>query len=276
MHDLGLVDLREPVRRLFSQGMVLKDGAKMSKSKGNLVGAIDMAEKYGCDTARMYTLFAAPPEKDLEWSEQGIEGCSRFLNRVFRLVERHAAELAVVSTASLGGAAFSAPTAKEKALRRKTHQTLRRVTQDFEARWHFNTSVALIMELVNALQAAEPLAQDARPEVAKEALECLTLLLAPMAPHLAEELWQMLGHADALDVARWPEFIPQLAEEEQVEIVFQINGRVRGKLLVDSGLNENELMELAMADERIGGLLRGAQMVKRVVVPNKLVNIVLR
>ncbi len=275
MHDLGLVDLREPVRRLFSQGMVLKDGAKMSKSKGNVVGAIDMAEKYGCDTARMYTLFAAPPEKDLEWSEQGIEGCARFLNRVFRLVDRHATELAHVSTASLG-AVIPNPTAKEKALRRKTHQTLRRVTQDFEVRWHFNTSVALIMELVNALQAAEPLAQDARPEVVKEALECLTLLLAPMAPHLAEELWQMLGHAEALDVARWPEFIPQLAEEEQVEIVFQINGRVRGKLLVDSGLGENELMELAMADERIGPLLRGGQMVKRVVVPNKLVNIVLR
>ncbi len=275
MNDLGLVDLREPVRRLFSQGMVLKDGAKMSKSKGNLVGAIDMAEKYGCDTARMYTLFAAPPEKDLEWSEQGIEGCARFLNRVFRLVDRHAAELAGVSTAGLG-AVISNPSAKEKALRRKTHQTLRRVTQDFEVRWHFNTSVALIMELVNALQGAEPLTADVRPEVVKEALESLILMLAPMAPHLAEELWQMLGHAEALDAAHWPNFVPQLAEEEQVEIVFQINGRVRGKLLVDSGLGENELMELAMADERIGGLLRGAQMVKRVVVPNKLVNIVLR
>ena len=276
MHDLGLIDLREPVRRLFSQGMVLKDGSKMSKSKGNLVGAIDMAEKYGCDTARMYTLFAAPPEKDLEWSEQGIEGCARFLNRVFRLVDRHAAALQNVSTANLSAAGTATPTAKEKALRRKTHQTLRRVTQDFEARWHFNTSVALIMELVNALQAAEPLSEDARPEVVKEALEFLILMLAPMAPHLAEELWQMLGHAEALDVARWPEFIPQLAEEEQVEIVFQINGRVRGKLLVDSGLGEKELMERAMADERIGGLLRAGQVVKRVVVPNKLVNIVLR
>jgi len=276
MHDLGLVNLREPVRRLFSQGMVLKDGAKMSKSKGNLVGAIDMAEKYGCDTARMYTLFAAPPEKDLEWSEQGIEGCARFLNRVFRLVDRHSAALAAVSTASLRAAALPAPTAKEKALRRKTHQTLRRVTQDFEVRWHFNTSVALIMELMNALQAAEPLDQDARPEVVKEALESLTLMLAPMAPHLAEELWLMLGHSDELSSARWPEYVAQLAAEEQVEIVFQISGRVRGKLLVDSGLGENELMELAMADERIGPLLRSGQMVKRVFVPNKLVNVVLR
>jgi leucyl-tRNA synthetase len=276
MRDLALVDFSEPIRRLFSQGMVLKDGVKMSKSKGNLVGAIDMAEKYGCDTARMYTLFAAPPEKDLEWSEQGIEGCARFLHRVFRLVDRHAAELAKVSTAGLGAATPGEPTAKDKAMRRKTHQTLRRVTQDFDARWHFNTSVALIMELVNALYAAEPLTQDARPEVAKEALETLVLMLAPMAPHLAEELWLMLGHTDTLAAAGWPTYVPQLAAEEQVEIVFQINGRVRGKLLVDSGLGENELMERAMADERIGGLLRGAQMVKRVIVPNKLVNVVLR
>ena len=283
MRDLGLVAFREPVRRLFSQGMVLKDGAKMSKSKGNLVGAIDMAEKYGCDTARMYTLFAAPPEKDLEWSEQGIEGCARFLNRVFRLVDRHAAELAKVSTASLAAADGSEPSAKEKAIRRKTHQTLRRVTQDFEARWHFNTSVALIMELVNALQGAEPLTQDVRPAAVKEALESLVLMLAPMAPHLAEELWQMLGHEGGLAAREptgpspsWPDYNAQLAEEEQVEVVFQINGRVRGKLLVDSGLGESELMERAMADERLGQLLRGGQIVKRIVVPNKLVNIVLR
>ncbi len=275
MRDLGLVTFREPVRRLFSQGMVLKDGAKMSKSKGNLVGAIDMAEKYGCDTARMYTLFAAPPEKDLEWSEQGIEGCARFLNRVFRLVDRHAAELAGVSAASLG-AASSEPTVKEKALRRKTHQTLRRVTQDFEARWHFNTSVALIMELVNGLYAAEPLTQDARPAVAKEALEALVLMLAPMAPHLAEELWQMLGHADELSAAKWPEYNAQLAAEEQVEIPVQINGKLRGRLLVDAGLGEKELVERVIADERVGPLLQGRQIVKWVVVPGKLVNIVLR
>jgi len=275
MRDLGLVDLREPVRRLFSQGMVLKDGAKMSKSKGNVVGAIDMAEKYGCDTARMYTLFAAPPEKDLEWSEQGIEGCARFLNRVFRLVDRHAAALQGVSTANPRPIALAAPTTKEKALRRKAHQTLRRVTQDFEARWHFNTSVALIMELVNVLQAAEPLDLDSRPEVLKEALVFLTLMLAPMAPHLAEELWRMLGHAEGIEGTVWPEYVPQLAEEEQVEIVVQINGRVRGKLLVDGGLAEDDLWARAMADERVSQLLRGARIVKRVVVPNKLVNIVI-
>ena len=176
-----------------------------------MVGAIDMAEKYGCDTARLYTLFAAPPEKDLEWSEQGIEGCARFLQRVFRLVDRHAAALRGVSSSASrrgGDLRSNRDVRKEKALLRKAHQTLRRVTHDFEARWHFNTSVALIMELVNALQAQEPLEEGARPEVVKEVLELLTLMLAPMAPHLAEELWEMLGHMPtALDARAWPEYI---------------------------------------------------------------------
>ncbi len=274
MRDLGLVELREPVKRLFSQGMVLKDGAKMSKSKGNLVGAIDMAEKYGCDTARMYTLFAAPPEKDLEWSEQGIEGCSRFLQRVFRLVDRHATSLRGASGGALPAATLEGATPKEKELRRKAHQTLRRVTADFDVRWHFNTSVALIMELVNTIYAQEPLEQEIRPAVLQEALDLLTIMLAPMAPHLAEEQWAMLGHASTLQEAVWPEYVPQLAEEEQVEIVIQINGRVRGKIRVDGGLGEEELAERALGDVRIAQLLHGQRIVKRIVVPNKLVNIV--
>ena len=273
MRDLGLVELREPVKRLFSQGMVLKDGVKMSKSKGNLVGAIDMAEKYGCDTARMYTLFAAPPEKDLEWSEQGIEGCARFLYRVFRLVDRHAASLRAITTTPSTSA--SAASDKEKTILRKAHQTLRRVTSDFDSRWHFNSSVALIMELVNTLQASEPLDQGARPEVVKETLELLVLMLSPVVPHFAEELWEMLGHPAALDGTAWPEFDPQLAEEEQVEIVIQINGRVRGKMRVDSGLGEQELLELALKDPRIEPLVRATPILKRVVVPNRLVNLVI-
>jgi len=273
MRDLGLVEIREPVRRLFSQGMVLKDGTKMSKSKGNVVGAIDMAEKYGCDTARMYTLFAAPPEKDLEWNEQGIEGCARFLYRVYRLVERHAPALRTISGDS-GSQPVAGASAKEKTLQRKAHQVLRRVSADFESRWHFNTSVALIMELVNTLQGSEPLDQDARPEIVKEALELLVLMLAPIAPHVAEELWEMLGHSSGLWLAKWPQHNAQLAEEEQVEVVIQINGRVRGKIRVDGGLPEDELAELAFGDPRIEQLLRGTRILKRVVVPNKLVNIV--
>ena len=274
MRDLHLVEIREPVRRLFSQGMVLKDGAKMSKSKGNVVGAIDMAEKYGCDTARMYTLFAAPPEKDLEWSEQGIEGCARFLHRVFRLLDRHAPALRGVSAGVSRQEKTGAASEKEKILLRKAHQTLRRVAADFESRWHFNTSVALIMELVNALQAQEPLDRDLRPEILKHVLELLTVMLAPIVPHLAEELWEMLGHEESLHAEKWPEYSAELAREEQVEVVIQINGRVRGKICVDAGLPEEELAERAFADPRIGELLRGARVLKRVVVPNKLVNVV--
>jgi leucyl-tRNA synthetase len=274
MRDLGLVEIREPVRRLFSQGMVLKDGAKMSKSKGNVVGAIDMAEKYGCDTARMYTLFAAPPEKDLEWNEQGIEGCARFLHRVFRLIDRHAEALHGVSSAGSQRSKVGAASEKEKILLRKAHQTLRRVSADFEERWHFNTSVALIMELVNELQDQEPLDKHARPEVLKQVLELLVIMLAPMAPHLAEELWEMLGHQEGLHAEQWPQFSAELAEEEKVEVVIQINGRVRGKICVDAGLPEEELAERAFADPKIEQLLRGARVVKRVVIPNKLVNVV--
>ena len=274
MRDLGLVEIREPVRRLFSQGMVLKDGAKMSKSKGNVVGAIDMAEKYGCDTARMYTLFAAPPEKDLEWNEQGIEGCARFLRRVFRLIDNYSPALRDIALSDSERAKVKAVSEKEKILLRKAHQTLRRVTADFETRWHFNTSVSLINELYNELQDHEPLDKHARPEILKQVLELLTVMLAPIAPHLAEELWEMLGHKEGLYAEDWPQYSAELAEEEQVEIVIQINGRVRGKICVDAGLPEEELAERAFADPKIEQLLRGARVVKRVVIPNKLVNVV--
>jgi leucyl-tRNA synthetase len=277
MYDLGLVEHREPVQRLFSQGMVLKGGVAMSKSRGNVVDAMEMAEKYGCDTARVYTLFAAPPEKDLEWSEQGIEGCSRFLSRTFRVVARYAERLREVHAENPRAASASATaTAKERALLRKTHQTLRRVTNDFGARWHFNTSVAAIMELVNEIYAQEPLDQGASLGVVKNAFELLVLMLAPFAPHLAEELWAMLGHRDLVVRAGWPEFDAELAKEVQFEVVIQVNGRVRARILVEGGLNEDELNERVLAEPRIAQMLAGRRVVKTVVVPNKLVNIVVR
>jgi leucyl-tRNA synthetase len=280
MHDLKLVDHTEPIKRLFSQGLVMMNGEKMSKSKGNLVGALDMAEKYGCDTARLYTLFAAPPERDLEWSEQGIEGCARFLSRLYRLIARHAPGLGPAKPAASAGpggkaGAPSSATDKEKALRRKAHQTLRRVTNDFEARWHFNSSIALIMELVNLVHSLEPLEEGARAEVVRETLELLTLMIAPMAPHLAEELWAMLGHADGLSRAAWPEYVAQLAAEEQVEIIAQINGRVRGKIQCEPGLGDDELIERVLTDPRIAQLVAGQKIVKSVAVRDKLVNFVL-
>lgn len=274
MKDLGLVDHSEPVQRLFTQGMVLKGGVAMSKSKGNVVGAEEMADKYGCDTGRLYTLFAAPPEKDLEWSEQGIEGCSRFLHRAYRVFDRHVASLRGVSVGNPHPVVLATATGKEKALLRKAHQTLRRVTQDFEGRWHFNTSVALLMEMINQLQAQEPLEKDVSPGVLKEVFELFTLMLAPMAPHLAEELWEMLGHSGSLGRATWPAYQAQLAEEEKVEVVVQINGRLRGKILVESGLSEAELADRVLADPRIAQLTARQKVIKKIVVPNKLVNLV--
>ena len=277
MRDLGLVNHGEPVKRLFTQGLILKGGTAMSKSKGNVVGAEEMADQYGCDTGRLYTLFAAPPEKDLEWNEQAIEGCARFLQRVHRLVSRHAERLR--STTGTGGVGISLQSAstKEKALLRKAHQSLRRVTNDFESRWHFNSATSLLMELSNELQAQEPLEENARPEVVKGVFELLTLMLAPMAPHLAEELWEMLGHTrDTLAQGRWPEYVPELAAEDQVEVVVQINGRVRGRVQVESGLGEDDLLQRILADPKIAQLFDGQRVVKRIVVPDKLVNLVVK
>jgi leucyl-tRNA synthetase len=270
------VNHREPVKRLFSQGMVLKDGLKMSKSKGNVVGAIEMADKYGCDTGRMYTLFAAPPEKDLEWSEQGIEGSSRFLNRVYRLIDKHAERIRGVKVDLGVHAELASATAKEKLLVRRMHQTLKRVTSDFDVRWHFNTSVALIMELVNLLSAQEPLDLDVSPEVLKRVLSTLVVMFSPMTPHIGEELWEMLGHSGGLVKQAWPAYSEELAREEQLEVIIQINGRVRGKILVESELGDDELGERALNDERIKVLLDGKQIAKTIVVPKKLVNIVVK
>ncbi len=297
MRDLGLITHNEPAARLFTQGMVLKGGEAMSKSKGNVVGAIDMAEKYGADTGRLYTLFAAPPEKDLEWSEESIEGAWRFLNRVYRLIDKHAANGKGISDISdqISGteeypgiqSGLTVPqdlTEKEKGLLRKAHQTVRRVTQDFETRWHFNSAIAQIMELTNAIYAAEPLEENLRPEVRKQVLELVTLMLAPMTPHLAEELWEMLGHGDGLWKAGWPAFNPELAKDDEVEIPVQVNGKVRGRVRVAAGASQDEVMRLAQREGSISAHiegkavvrahLEGKKIVKVIYVPDKLLNIV--
>jgi leucyl-tRNA synthetase len=276
MRDIGLITHAEPAARLFTQGMVLKDGTAMSKSAGNVVGALDMAERYGADTGRLYTLFAAPPEKDLEWSEESIEGSWRFLNRVYRLVEKSAAssDWPAPKGTQPGMAAPRADYREsEKALLRKTHQTLRRVSQDFEVRWHFNSSIAQIMELTNALYAADA---SVSAEVRREALEILVLMLAPITPHLAEELWEMLGHSGGLWTVSWPAFNPELAKEEEVEIVVQINGRVRGKIRTATGSSEEDVMSLARGEASIAAHLVGKTVVKIIYVQDKLLNLVVR
>jgi len=274
MHELGLITHKEPAARLFTQGMVQKGGVAMSKSRGNVVGAEEMAQKYGADTGRLYTLFAAPPEKDLEWSEESIEGSWRFLNRVYRLIERHAAAVRHAGAFDFGRTTMSD---KERELIAITYRTLERVTSDFETRWHFNSAIALIMELTNEIYAAEPLEQGTRPEVRREVLEMLTLMLAPMVPHIAEELWEKLGHMDGLWNARWPYLgvdRVELAREDEVEIPVQVNGRLRGKVKAAVGTGGDEVEKLAQADAVIAPHLAGKSIVKRIFVPDKLLNLV--
>ncbi|HXW55589.1 MAG TPA: leucine--tRNA ligase [Candidatus Cybelea sp.] len=276
MRDLGLVDHAEPIARLFPQGMVLKGGVAMSKSSGNVVGAVEMAEKYGADTGRMYTLFAAPPEKDLEWSEEAIEGSARFLNKVYRLFAKHGDRLRHIAVDLSRQTDLEAANPQEKIVVRRAHQTLKRVTNDFESRWHFNTSVSSLMELLNDIQAQEPLETTLSPMILKRALAMFALMLSPITPHIAEELWSMLGNSGGLSRERWPEYREDLTKEEQIEIPVQINGRLRGKILVDDGMSEDETVDLALKDARIAILLNGKQVVKTIVVSKKLVNIVVK
>jgi len=276
MRDLGLVNHGEPIARLFPQGMVLKGGVAMSKSSGNVVGAVEMADKYGSDTGRVYTLFAAPPEKDLEWSEEAIEGSARFLSKIYRLVAKHADRLRDVSIDLTQQTDVVKATAKEKIIVRRAHQTLKRVTNDFESRWHFNTSVSSLMEYLNAILEQEPLDTDVSPMILKRALTAFVLMLSPIAPHIAEELWAMLGNASIVAAAKWPAYREDLTKEEQIEVIIQINGRLRGKILVNDGMSGDETVELAQKDPRIKMMLDGKQIAKTVVVPKKLVNFVLK
>ncbi len=276
MRDLGLVNHNEPIARLFTQGMVQKGGVAMSKSRGNVVGAIDMAEKYGADTGRLYTLFAAPPEKDLEWSEESIEGSWRFLNRVFRLIDKHAAAIRDTKNWNFDAKGMSD---KERDLIRVTYQTMLRVTQDFEKRWHFNSAIAQIMELTNEIYLAEPLENGVRPEIRKEVLQILTLLLAPLTPHIAEEMWEMLGNKDGLWNAPWPILANEqleLAKDNEVEIPVQVNGKVRATLKVPAGVSESDVVAKAKSDPAVARHIDGKRIVKIIFVPNKLLNLVVQ
>jgi leucyl-tRNA synthetase len=279
MRDIGLVEFSEPVARLFTQGMVIKEGAKMSKSKGNVVDPVAMCAKYGADTVRLYMLFAAPPERDLDWSDQGIEGASRFLHRVYRLGVRYAERLRETkpwrASSSHGLAALTGP---ERGLLRKAHQTLRHVTEDMEERWHFNTDVALCMELGNVIADSESEIESGsiRTSVLKESLEILVQILAVFVPHLADELWEALGHEGSTLQAEWPSFDPHLAAEEELEIPVQVNGKLRARLSVSASADDDEIRQRALDEPKVCEHLNGRQVVKVVVVPKKLVNIVVK
>jgi len=278
MRDIGLVEFAEPVARLFTQGMVIKDGSKMSKSKGNVVDPVEMCAKYGADTVRLYMLFAAPPEKDLEWSDAGIEGASRFLGKVYRLVSKHADNLRGVQALSSGGDAQPEFSPEERIVLRKAHQTLRHVTEDMEGRWHFNTDVALCMELINELMERQGAVEagKVRPEAHKAILEILVMMLSLFAPHIADELWEALGHAEPLLRVPWPAFDRELAAEDELEMPVQVNGKLRARIRVSVDAGEEEILTRAQAEEKVVQHLAGKEIVKVVVVPQKLINIVAR
>jgi leucyl-tRNA synthetase len=278
MRDLGLVTNDEPVERLFTQGMVIKDGAKMSKSLGNVVSPDEMVARYGADAARLYTLFAAPPDRDLDWQDSGIEGIQRFLGRVYRFVVRNATNAPNASREAL---LTTSLTPSERQIQRKLHQTIKRVSDDFQGRWHFNTCISAIMELVNALYAHEEIAtsqSQARSGTSTallaEVQRDLVLLLAPFAPYLAHELWEMLGEKGSLLKASWPKYDATLAKEEELKIPVQVNGKLRSHVTVPADTPETVVLERALADEKIQAFIAGKQIAKKIFVPGKLVNIV--
>jgi leucyl-tRNA synthetase len=288
MRDLGLITNDEPVERLFTQGMVIKDGAKMSKSLGNVVSPDEMVARYGADAARLYSLFAAPPDRDLDWQDSGIEGIQRFLGRVYRFVVRNAKP---------GHPDWRKPLPADlppgaRKIQRKLHQTIKRVSDDFQGRWHFNTCISAIMELVNALYIAggpfqsgafDPAAFQIEseesllpPALLAEVQRSLVLLLAPFAPYLAHELWEMLGEKGNLLKAPWPKYDAALAKEEELEIPVQINGKLRSRIIVPADAPENAVLECALADEKVQSAIAGKQIAKKIFVPGKLVNLVVK
>ena len=272
LYDQGHIGFDEPFTSLFTQGMLYKDGAKMSKSKGNVVPSDVICDEYGADTGRLFILFTGPPELDAEWSDQGVEGAHRFLGRVWRLLTGQAELWTPHWRQALGAAQVDAAA---QALRRKTHQTIRKITTDIEQRMHFNTAISAAMELVNDLHAYAAARGNGAPDPAySEAVENLLLMLSPFAPHIADELWERLGKAGSLYEATWPTFDPEVAREEQIEVVVQVNGKVRDRLTVPADLAEDELRKLALESERAQAHTAGKQIRKVIVIPNKLVNIV--
>jgi len=296
MRDLGMMNVDEPFANLLTQGMVcmetlscpqhgwlypedVADGRcvkcgtavvpgrneKMSKSKKNVVDPDNLINRFGADTARLFSLFAAPPEKDLEWNEQGVEGCYRFLNRVWRAVYDNHELISDCGPAS-------AAEGEGRTLRRLTHRTIRKVTEDIDGRFHFNTAIAAVMELVNAIYTLEDKA--GQPAVLREALETVVRLLSPFVPHLAEELWTCLGHEGGIELAGWPTWDAAALIEDVKVIVVQVNGKVRGKITVAADADEETVKQAALADENVARFVADKTVNKVVVVPGRLVSVV--
>jgi len=273
LRDMGIVPFNEPFTNLLTQGMVIKDGAKMSKSKGNIVDPEDMIKRYGADTTRLFSLFAAPPERDLEWQEEGVEGGSRFLNRVWRLVYELRNRLSKEPAPALMSKADLPPDLWE--IRQKGHKTIKKVTEDIE-RFHFNTAIAAVMELVNHLYQTKD-GIEATPQagaVWRETIESLILLLSPFVPHVSEELWKSFGNKESVVKAPWPEYDQEAITEEEIVIVVQVNGKLRDRLLIPVSSEEEEIKAMAMTSPKVRRYIDGKEVKKTIFVPQKLVNIV--
>ncbi len=267
IRDLGLFDGDEPFLNLLTQGMVIKDGAKMSKSKGNVVDPDFILNKYGADTARLFSLFAAPPERDLDWSDQGVDGAYRFLHRIWTLVYRHSESVGKVKPAGAE--------ARGDKLYRKTHSTIKKVTEDIDREFHFNTAIAALMELVNEIYdyTAGGIREKQTP-ILRSAIDALALLISPFAPHFAEELWESLGNKESIANAAWPTYDPDALIESEITIVVQVNGKVRSKLTLPAGMADREIEDAALADPKVKEFMNGKTPKKVIVVQGKLVNVV--
>lgn len=269
LRDMGYLHIDEPFRNLLTQGMVIKDGSKMSKSKGNVVDPKELIEQYGADTIRLFSLFAAPPARDLEWSDQGVDGASRFLNRVYRLILNNL-ELLQKAEATIPAELNET----SRTLHRKTHQTIRNVTESIEQDFHFNTAISALMELFNTLNTALNQNPAPEPAVSRKAVAALLLLLSPMVPHFAAEMWQQIGNTTEIDKESWPEYDNEAAKEELLTIVIQVNGKVRSRLQVPAETSDEELKALAHADDNTCRFIGDKPIKKTIVVKKKLVNIV--
>jgi len=268
IRDLGLFDGDEPFHNLLTQGMVIKDGAKMSKSKGNVVDPDFILTKYGADTARLFSLFAAPPERDLDWSDQGVDGAYRFLHRVWSIVYKHSEHVKDTNPAG--------PQFRGDKLYRKTHLTIKKVTEDIEREFHFNTAIAALMEMVNAMYeyTSDGFSTDRHGPVLRSAINALTLLISPFAPHFAEELWASIGGRGTIAHAAWPQYDPEAIVATEITIVVQVNGKVRSKLTVPTGTSDKDIEVAALADPKVQEFINGKPPKKVIVVQGKLVNVV--
>jgi leucyl-tRNA synthetase len=270
MRDVGLIKNDEPFSNLLTQGMVLKDGSKMSKSKGNTVDPQQLIERYGADTARLFIMFAAPPEQSLEWSDTAVEGAFRFLRRIWRAVYEHVQQgpVPTLDVASLND--------RQKTLRRQLHETIKKISDDVGRRFTFNTAIAAVMELMNAIGKFEDRSEQSRA-ILQEAFEAILLMLSPIVPHFSHGLWlELCPGRDAIVDQSWPAADDAAMQRDQIQMVVQVNGKLRGQVEVPADADRNEVEKVALENENVKRFVEGMAIVKVIVVPGKLVNIVVK